>query len=160
MMRQTETAKHGRVRVWIAIAGLLGLGVWLVRRSGGEGAEAARVGEGAGGTAPAVLAGEGKRKPELLLDLRVAERATIAGTVRDPRGAPVAGAQVCAFSRSNWLAPSETRRPNCTRSERDGHYRIEGLLPVRQWVTASAPGYAPGVYVRGEGADRRATRST
>src|SRR5690606_30311632 len=38
---------------------------------------------------------------------------------------------------------------------RDGHYRIEGLFPVRHVVTASAPGYAPGIYARGEGASRR-----
>src|SRR5690606_37230110 len=45
-------------------------------------------------------------------------------------------------------------RPNCVMSERDGHYRIEGLAPVRHRVTASAAGYVPGLHAHGEGAGR------
>ncbi|MCY1057147.1 carboxypeptidase regulatory-like domain-containing protein [Nannocystis sp. SCPEA4] len=89
------------------------------------------------------------------LDPRSAGRATIAGTVRDARGQPVAGAQVCASARSHQLAASETRRPRCVTSARDGHYRIEGLFAVRHEVTASAPGFVPGIYSRGEGSERR-----
>ena len=82
-------------------------------------------------------------------------RASIAGTVRDLRGARVRGAQVCATVWSSLLPARETWRPNCTMSAQNGNYRLEGLMPVRHRVTAAAAGYAPGIYGHGEGASRR-----
>jgi len=80
--------------------------------------------------------------------------ASISGTIRDPGGQPIAAAQVCAYAWTSRLPGREAWRPNCVTSERDGHYRIEGLAPVRQRVTASAAGHVPGMYVRGDGAGR------
>ncbi len=82
-------------------------------------------------------------------------QATLAGTVRDPHGRPVAGAQVCALAISERLAGSDTRTPSCARSERDGGYRIAGLFGVRHRVSASAPGFVPVWFARGDGAARR-----
>jgi protocatechuate 3,4-dioxygenase beta subunit len=80
--------------------------------------------------------------------------ASISGTILDPGGQPIAGAQVCAYAWTSRLTGREAWRPHCTTSERDGHYRIEGLAPVRQRVTASAAGHIPGIYARGDGAVR------
>ena len=87
--------------------------------------------------------------------LRLGRRAAITGTITDTRGRPIAGAQVCATAQSQRLATRETRRPTCARSGRDGHYRIEGLFPVRHVVTASAASHIPAQYHHGEGAKRR-----
>ncbi len=106
--------------------------------------------------APAVAIGEGptgRRVPAI--DRRDGRWAAIAGTVRDPQGRPVAGAQVCALALSERLAVSDTRTPSCARSERDGGYRIEGLFGVRHRVSAGAPGFVPVWFGRGEGAARR-----
>ncbi len=90
-----------------------------------------------------------------LPDLRLANRATISGTVFDPQGQPLAGAQVCASVASERLPQREAWKPTCALSERDGHYRLEGLWPVRTRLTASAPRYAPVTYSHGEGVSRR-----
>jgi len=80
--------------------------------------------------------------------------AAIAGTVRDPQGQPLAGANVCAFPGGRRLSRAE-RASRCVVSERDGHFRIEALFPVRHRVSASAPHFVPTYHGRGEGAGRR-----
>ena len=89
------------------------------------------------------------------IELRFARHASIAGTITDLRGRPIARAQVCALATSTRLATSDTRRAVCAQSERDGHYRIDELFPVRHTVVASAPGHIPATYHHGEGASRR-----
>ncbi|PCC70885.1 PDZ domain-containing protein [Nannocystis exedens] len=91
----------------------------------------------------------------LQLDPRLAARASIAGFVKDAKGAPIAGAQVCALLTSERLPTDERRRPPCVTSERDGHYRIAGLFGARHEVVGSAPGFVPTLYAQGEGASRR-----
>ena len=66
----------------------------------------------------------------------------------------MASAQVCAYVWTATLPGRDAWRPACVLSERDGHYRIEGLRPVRHRVTASAANYVPGLYVRGDGTER------
>jgi len=80
--------------------------------------------------------------PESALTQRRHERASISGTVRDSDARPIAGAHVCAAASSSLLG-SETRWPRCTRSDRDGHYRLEDLHGVRQRVSAGAVGHLP-----------------
>lgn len=69
---------------------------------------------------------------------------SVAGTVRDVEGAPVAGAQVCAFHPSARQLPAETRRPVCVASEADGTFVIAGLAAAAHDVHASAEGFHPG----------------
>ena len=141
-------------RRWVGLVGLVTLAAaawWLSRGSEDGGAR-----EVAEGEAAVAIAGEGPRtRPLPVIERRDGLQAVIAGTVKDPQGRPVAGAQVCALTISERLAGSETRTPRCARSERDGRYRIEKLFGVRHRVSASAPGFVPVWFGRGEGAARR-----
>jgi hypothetical protein len=69
--------------------------------------------------------------------------ASVAGLVRGPEGAALAGATVCARASSRHLATTETRDIPCTTSGADGRYQITGLYGVRHRVGASAPNLAP-----------------
>lgn len=69
--------------------------------------------------------------------------AGITGTVRDSGGAPLPGARVCAFPRGALLVLADVRAPACAEAGRDGHYAIEGLLPGRWLVHASAAEHQP-----------------
>ena len=89
-----------------------------------------------------------KRSPPPLTEQRreqvVASRtASVAGKVRGPDGAAVAGATVCARASSRHLATAETRDIPCTTSGADGRYHITSLYGVRHRVGASAPNLAP-----------------
>ncbi|MBZ5713586.1 carboxypeptidase regulatory-like domain-containing protein [Nannocystis pusilla] len=84
------------------------------------------------------------------IDPHKLQKAAISGTVRDDKGRPLAGAQVCAIASSGRLDARDTFTPPCATSGRDGHYRIEGLWPVRHSVSASAPGHVPTFYTRGD----------
>lgn len=88
-------------------------------------------------------------------EVLIAERAALSGTVRDPEGSPIAGAQVCASASSRKLLRSDVRSPFCTRTEADGTYRLGGLFPVQHSVSASAPEYRPGEHTYGEGRRKR-----
>jgi len=85
-----------------------------------------------------------------VIDPRRLQKAAIGGTVRDDKGQPLAGAQVCAIANSGLLDARDTFTPPCATSGRDGHYRIEGLWAVRHSVSASAPGHVPAFYTRGD----------
>lgn len=153
MSKQDEA--RGTGPVWLVIAGLAGAAALWWWRSGAESAALPAAEEQALAPAQAIVASLPELRPTLTLNPSLAERAAIAGTVRDPNGQPVAGAQVCAVTHSNLLATKDTERPSCAKTERDGHYRIEGLYPVRYTVLASGAGFAPGTYYQGEGASRR-----
>lgn len=137
-----ERGRWSLVRAALLVA-LAVLAAWWWR-GGGEARPVAPRGADPGTAAPV----EGPRARPVS-EPPVAVGATIAGTVRDALGRPIAGAQVCALASSWALAPG------CARSERDGAYRIGGLPGGRRRVSASAPGFVPGLFVRGEGAGRR-----
>src|SRR5690349_12576393 len=61
--------------------------------------------------------------------------ASIAGTVRDPKGAPIAGATVCA--------DAGTDAGLCVRSNEQGTYTIAGLPPGTYEIAAVAPSHRP-----------------
>ena len=67
--------------------------------------------------------------------------ASIAGRVHAIAGAPIGGADVCAWPE---IAEHGTATPSCTTSAANGSYHIGGVVPSRYRVTASAPGFAPG----------------
>ncbi len=102
----------------------------------------------------AVLAGP-RVRAEPAIDLLRSQRSSITGIVTDKQGRPIAGAQVCATAESQRLPSSDTRRAVCTKSGKDGHYRLAELFPVRHMVVASAAGHIPSRFHRGEGAKRR-----
>ncbi len=131
---------------------VLGAAAWWLWPRGGEDVAL----RGVAGASVAGRVGEGPRtRPLPVIERRDGSRAAVAGSVKDPQGRPVAGAQVCALVISERLAGSDARAPFCARSERDGAYRIEGLFGVRHRISASAPGFVPVWFARGEGAARR-----
>ncbi len=80
-----------------------------------------------------------------------AATATIQGSVRDPAGAPIPDAQVCAVSDVDARLGIDDRKPHCVRSDADGSYLIDGLLPIATEVHASAPSFKPARWELGEG---------
>ncbi|MCX4247110.1 carboxypeptidase regulatory-like domain-containing protein [Paraliomyxa miuraensis] len=84
-----------------------------------------------------------------------APRATVSGTVRDERGQPIAGAQVCAKLEDDDLAQTDRFPPQCTTTREDGTYRIEGLLGAEHNLHASARGYLPERYQSRSGLQQR-----
>jgi hypothetical protein len=136
--------------VGLLVLGLIGAGLWWLLRE--EKAQPGRV--AAVASEASASAGMGPRsRPALVVDPLKLARASIAGTIRDAQGQPIAAAQVCARTRAERLVSSETRKVECATSGRDGAYRIEGLLGVRHIVLASAPTFIPGPYFRGEGGE-------
>lgn len=154
-----QRAEQSRSRFpWaVGVALLIGAGLWFWR--GGDAGEVASEAPGGadarGSEAFRALDGDALLRPKLVIDPRRGEKAAISGTVRDQKGMPIAGAMVCAAARSERLASADTRRASCANSEKDGHYRIEGLFGVKHWVSASAAGFIAEAYHHGEGAARR-----
>ena len=124
---------------------LLALGLWWSQRERSDAAsgaaDQAAASQGSQSRLARIGAGEASGVPRLALNLN--ERASIAGTVRDPAGQPIAAAQVCALPSNDALAGFDRVTPKCSRSEADGSYRIEGLWPVRTAVHASAATFLP-----------------
>lgn len=126
--------------VVIAVALMIGLGAWLVSRTSetldsGE-SDSATHGD-TGGRGPA------QRRASDRPDLALAPKAAISGTIRDPKGNPIAGAQVCVWLDANELEGRVGGTPRCTKSESDGHYRLAELMPIRVGVYAEARGFIP-----------------
>lgn len=69
--------------------------------------------------------------------------AGISGTVRDPGGAALGGARVCAWPLTPLWQISERASPQCSESGPDGFYVLAGLPPLRHALHASAPRYQP-----------------
>src|SRR5262245_21809704 len=55
-------------------------------------------------------------------------RGSLAGTVRDDAGAPLAGARVCADGSSQELDDELFRDPPCVDADAAGRFAIDGLL--------------------------------
>ncbi|MGN6110959.1 MAG: carboxypeptidase regulatory-like domain-containing protein, partial [Kofleriaceae bacterium] len=122
-------------RVWLgAVAALaIGLGLWTWR---GDPPARSPTRERAGQPA-APTAARVRPDPSTLA------RGSLAGTIRDEAGEPLAGAQVCARGRSNQLDPELLRAPPCTTTDPRGRYRIVNLLPGVYVASAAAPSYRP-----------------
>ncbi|HTJ42692.1 MAG TPA: carboxypeptidase regulatory-like domain-containing protein [Kofleriaceae bacterium] len=73
-------------------------------------------------------------------------RGSIAGTIKDEHGAPVASAVVCADYWSRELSSEETRDPICTTSDATGAYRLGDLLAATYRVQASAGPHGSAVW--------------
>jgi hypothetical protein len=76
-------------------------------------------------------------------DPRAQPLASIAGTVTDPVGAPIAGARVCAIGSRGEQPPKLAREPRCATTAADGTYTIAGLLAIRHRISAVARPHAP-----------------
>lgn len=131
--------------ILVGLMAVLGIGWWLVGNddaSGDETAEGAEAGEDAAAQSSGKLPGVLRSSPF------TQEKASVAGTISDEQGKPIAGATVCAWARGNQLGSAQTRFPTCVTSEKDGHYRIDDLYPVEHTVSASAPSFVPNEYAK------------
>lgn len=131
--------RHKRWSLVFVLLSLLGLAAWLLGRGDDQRAadDAARAVEVS--KTPPDRARRASERPEL----ERAAKAAIAGSVRDRDRNPIAGAQVCAWPSLGDLEGHPPGRPRCTKSDADGHYRLDELLPVRMLVNAEARGYMP-----------------
>ena len=148
-----EQGRSTRTVVLVALAVVGAALWWLLRRDAATSADAAT--EVASQASAASQAMGPRGRPELVIDPMKLRQASVAGTIRDAKGRPIAGAQVCACAQGGRLVSSDWRTIHCEASGRDGAYRIEGLLGVRHIVNASAPTFIPGPYFRGLGVSRR-----
>lgn len=132
----------------------LGLWWWLGRGPGsaGEGEDEGKGSESTDASAADALRPVPLRGKEI--DPWQAPRAAVSGTVRDERGGPIAGAQVCARIEDDDLAGTERHPPQCTSTREDGSYRLEGLLGAEHHLFASARGYLPVRYESPSGLQR------
>lgn len=131
-----------RVGIALAIVAVVAVALLLLwwRAGGGGGGGAA---DGDQAARAGALAGRRDARSRRI-DVRTVARGSIAGTVRDPGGAPIAGAAVCALGWSRDLPDDATRDPFCATSGADGRYRLADLLPARYQVHAQAPRFVPG----------------
>jgi protocatechuate 3,4-dioxygenase beta subunit len=130
------------VAVAVGLLGAIALILALVFGSRPDEDEASAVRE-----PPAVSAPDhaGKRPPsDSGLRMLDANKASVTGTIRDAEGSPIAGATVCAEANQGELLGAGDRLPTCSKSERDGHYRLDGLWPVSTIINAGAPHFIPG----------------
>jgi hypothetical protein len=135
-----ELMNRRKLALVAGAAALAALAIWWTLRRGDPDAPA-QAGAGAR-LEQDDSAGTNARRGRI--DVARVARGAIAGTVRDPRGAPVAGAEVCGFAWSDHLSVDETRDPFCTATAADGRYRLSNLLPADYQMQAAAPGFAPG----------------
>jgi protocatechuate 3,4-dioxygenase beta subunit len=77
------------------------------------------------------------------VDVRKRERASIAGTIRDEAGKPIAAARVCADASTSNLGKELVRDSRCTATDAQGAYRIGGLYAAEYEVAAVAREYLP-----------------
>lgn len=94
----------------------------------------ARQGEAVAPPRQGLLLAEGEAA---FVTLRLRAGVAVAGTVRDDRGAPVAGAAVSLRREGVALLSFDV-----TADDR-GRFRVAGLLDGRWWVTARGPGFVP-----------------
>lgn len=94
---------------------------------------------------------EGGRSDRAKLELTAASKAAVTGTIRDPKGTPIANAQVCATTAVEDRLGAEDRTPHCVRSDQHGRYTIDGLLPIATQLHASAATFKPARWERREG---------
>lgn len=126
------------------VAALLWMG------GGGRSADVVtRVAGAQGGGGPAIR--DPRARPPV--DLETQRTGSIAGSVTDDAGAPIAGATVCTTPRTRELAGEDTRDPLCVATGDDGRYELTGLVPARYSVSASAPRHLPDRWRDGDDRD-------
>jgi protocatechuate 3,4-dioxygenase beta subunit len=130
-----------RFRLTIAAIGVLAIAGLIVWRCRGGDAPVDR----AASDPRSAIASRPRSNPATL------KRGSIAGTVTDDAKRPVAGARVCARGWSRELGTEPFREPTCGTADSRGAYNIDGLLPARYAVTASARPYRPALYTRDAG---------
>ncbi len=128
----------------VGILVVLGLFWW---RSGRHSAPSSKQAEAQGSGAQTQV---GAVRRAGAVDPHTRPRGQIAGVVVDDKGAPVAGAMVCAGGASSHLSTEEMREPSCATSGPDGSFVLARLLEARYALNASAPGFVPGQFT-GEG---------
>ena len=85
--------------------------------------------------------------PEVVLDVDLAESASLSGRVKDVEGKPVAGAVVRAFPEASLSDPEVAALgehwvgDRNTRTGDDGSFEIRGLPPAPHVLSVGAPGY-------------------
>lgn len=73
-------------------------------------------------------------------------KGSIAGAIVDGKGAPVAGARVCARASSPKLSGEDGHEYNCVMAAANGRYKFVDLVPARYQVGASARGFLAAGY--------------
>jgi protocatechuate 3,4-dioxygenase beta subunit len=79
--------------------------------------------------------------------LSISEHASLAGTIRDDAGQPLADAHVCAALDSLDSLDSLPRDPVCTASDDHGGYMLTDLPPGKYGVAAHAPHHVSAPYL-------------
>ncbi|HUJ62191.1 MAG TPA: carboxypeptidase regulatory-like domain-containing protein [Kofleriaceae bacterium] len=93
------------------------------------------------------VAGTSRAGPHVVLpDPTAVARATLAGTIRNDAGAPIARARVCARSET-WLPTAISRPSRCTTSDDYGRYLLGDLIPASYAISVMARTYQPAMYV-------------
>ncbi|MFV8749576.1 carboxypeptidase regulatory-like domain-containing protein [Nannocystaceae bacterium ST9] len=140
MPTPTPASSSTRPWIWIlALALVAGLAWWLWPDR--DAPELADDDASDSGSAPDSI--EASEREPSRRDLALAAKASVSGTVRTRGAGPIAGAQVCATPMWNQLRGLGDGKPICTRTGADGHYRLEGLWPVRMQLAASAAAHEP-----------------
>ncbi len=139
-----ETVSRPRLLAALVVVVLLAAGLvwWRTRAAAelaGDSTQTERVSEAASRTRRPMRA-------KGTLDLDTVARAGISGTVRDEQGGAIEGARVCATGSSPDLGSDLFRNPTCAGTDAEGHYALEGLLPVSFVVQASAPSFQPEIW--------------
>ena len=131
------------VAVGLALAAVL---VWRCTGGAGGGSSASADRDEGADKATAVSVGvspevgrEVKKQP----DPQTQARGSIAGTVKDESGAPIAGARVCVDPSSNELPAELQRDPLCKLTDAAGAYAFEKLYAAKYRATAGAEGFRP-----------------
>jgi len=141
-----------RQRIWIALGVLLLVVLavfWWRGRADDEGAsrDETASGEPRSRTKRGIGADAGDDDTAAKPRARWQERgASVAGTVREKGGGPLAAAEVCAWLGDTTAPSSMTREPTCTTTGPDGSYRLENLPPMFMTVSASAAEHIPAFY--------------
>ncbi|MFT3692045.1 MAG: carboxypeptidase regulatory-like domain-containing protein [Kofleriaceae bacterium] len=71
---------------------------------------------------------------------------SIAGTVRDEKGHPIAAAHVCASGYSEHIGGDRSRDPRCAITNPAGQYEVTNLFVASFRITATAATYAAEIY--------------
>src|SRR5262245_37605931 len=107
-----------------------------------------------GGAGPTEASGSARGKPagsnRRVADPHQQPRGSISGTIKDERGAPLAGARACANLWGPGLADEDTRDPICVYADAHGAYRIGDAVAAFYTVDGMAAERVPARYASGD----------